>query len=107
MGCQNSRWPQDGKVHNVTRQPHTLDRKADRFKPVSAAIALVVGACIIVMMRAFTQLPLWGLGIMTILVGLYVANVALGGGLDETPLHAFGRVRRLRADPRSFGKDDR
>ena len=91
----------------MTHHRHALDRKADRFKPVLAAVALGVGVCVIVMMRASTRLPLWGLGIMSILVGLYVANVALGGGLDETPLHAFGRVRRLHADPGSFGRNER
>ncbi|MFF4901867.1 hypothetical protein [Streptomyces sp. NPDC001068] len=33
---------------------------------------------------------------------LWVANVLLGGGYDESPLYVFGRVSRFRTSPGRF-----
>lgn len=84
---------------------HAVDRKPDRLRPAPATLALVAGAATVVLMHASTHLPLWGLGLVTALAGLYVVNVALGGGATETPLHAFGRIRRFSKNPGTFGRD--
>ncbi len=61
-------------------------------------VAVGIGAAILLW-------PTIGVGVGTVLLlgtPLWALNVVLGGRFNDSPLHAFGRVKRFRENPNQF-----
>jgi fatty acid desaturase len=74
--------------------------KREELQPASAIVALLgaIGSAV-----ALWVLVGWWLGIIVLaLMPLYVVNVALGGGFNDSPLDGISRFQPFRRNPRRF-----
>lgn len=72
----------------------------DRLQPVPAAVTTALAVTSVIAFWLWLG-PAAGITVL-VLSPLWVTNVLLGGGYDESLLHVFGRVSRFRATPGRF-----
>lgn len=94
-----------GYERSVDQPPAPAARRSgtpgpDRLQPTPAALTTALAVVSVIVFW------LWlgpGAGITILVISpLWVTNVLLGGGYDESPLYVFGRVSRFRTSPGRF-----
>jgi fatty acid desaturase len=75
-------------------------QRPDQLQVASGGVTvlLAVGCVVLLWMTAGAVLGI----VLLLLSPLWILNVALGGGFDDSPLDGLGRWRRFRTDPSSF-----
>src|SRR5262249_47431562 len=74
-----------------------VSRSPDRLQVASAFVTMVFAAAAAGALWVFGG-PAFGVAV-AIVAPLWVVNVALGGGMNQSPLDCCGRVARFRKDP--------
>ncbi|MEU2295907.1 hypothetical protein ABZ584_00660 [Streptomyces antibioticus] len=74
--------------------------RTDRLQLQSGAWVTALAIASIIVMWLWLG-PVFGV-LFLVLTPLWIANVLLGGGLNDSPLEAFGRISRFRVSPESF-----
>jgi hypothetical protein len=75
------------------------------MKPDCLQIASGAATAVLAVVLTIVLWAMWGAGLavaLLLLSPIWIINVSLGGGFNEPPLDAFGRLRRFRADPQAF-----
>jgi fatty acid desaturase len=75
-------------------------QRPDQLQVASGAVTvlLAIGFVVLLWMTAGAVLGI----VLLLLSPLWIVNVALGGGFDDSPLDGIGRWRRFRSDPSNF-----